>query len=264
MRQITDIRDLRQIQIEILDEIHQFCTFHGISYFLSSGTLIGAVRHKGYIPWDDDIDLYMPRKDYEQFVRTYKSDTDRFLLLEPRLTKHYFYTFAKIVDTRTLMIEAWYDNFPIGVNIDIFPVDYVTDNLVVRRILFKLKKYLFRIYIDKRVKLLRNHKPWDITKRLVCKMLPIPSSLINRWLRSIAFRKEPTQTVCNMTEMGPSIKGCFSAQAISSSIDIEFEGKRYKTMAGYKEYLEKTYGDYMTLPPVEKRQTHKFEAYFKD
>ena len=72
MKKITDIHELRQIQIGILDEVHQYCEAHGLRYFLSSGTLIGAVRHKGYIPWDDDIDIYMPRKDYEQFLREFK------------------------------------------------------------------------------------------------------------------------------------------------------------------------------------------------
>lgn len=77
MRQITDINELRQIQMGILDHVHRFCEAHGLTYFLSSGTLIGAVRHKGYIPWDDDIDIYMPRKDYEQFLKIYSDETGR-------------------------------------------------------------------------------------------------------------------------------------------------------------------------------------------
>lgn len=65
-----------------------------------------------------------------------------------------------------------------------------------------------------------------------------------------------------MTEAGPKLKGCFPAEDIASSVEIDFEGKKYKTMVGYKDYLERTYGDYMTLPPVEQRVTHKFEAYW--
>ncbi len=261
MRQITDVQELRQYQMGILDEIHRFCTEKGITYFLSSGTLIGAVRHKGYIPWDDDIDLYMPRESYERFCAEFNDPEGHLELLEPRKTKHYIYTFAKVADVRTKMVEAWYDNFPIGIYVDIFPVDYVTENIKKRQFLFWLKKNLFRIYIDKRMRLFRDKKPWHVFKRIVCRLLPIPSSTINQWLRQIQWHKTPTNTVCNMTEVGPSIKGCFSAECIMSDVDIEFEGKTYKTMVGYKEYLEHTYGDYMKLPPEDQRQTHKFEAY---
>lgn len=263
MKQITDIQELRKLQMDILDNIHQFCEERNITYFLSCGSLIGAVRHKGYIPWDDDIDLYMPRSSYERFVDEYNDPTGKYELLEPRKTKKYFYTFAKVSDTRTLMVEAWYDNFPIGVNIDVFPVDYVTEDMKTRKRLFWLKKNLFRIYIDKRVRLFRDRKPWHVFKRLICKLIPVPSAVINGWLRNIAYYKTATHTVCNMTEVGPSMKGCFNASCIASAVDIEFEGKIYKTMCGYKEYLEHTYGDYMTLPPEDQRQTHKFEAYYK-
>ena len=83
MRRITDIHELRSIQMGILDHVHDYCERHGLRYFLSSGTLIGAVRHKGYIPWDDDIDIYMPRQDYEQFLRDFLDETGHFRILAP-------------------------------------------------------------------------------------------------------------------------------------------------------------------------------------
>ena len=102
MRQITDIQELRQLQMGILDNVHQFCQEHGLTYFLSSGSLIGAVRHGGYIPWDDDIDIYMLRKDYERLLQIYQGN-ETYRLLNPDKEPHYYYTFAKVVDTRTRM-----------------------------------------------------------------------------------------------------------------------------------------------------------------
>lgn len=258
MKKITDIHELRQIQIGILDEVHQYCEAHGLRYFLSSGTLIGAVRHKGYIPWDDDIDIYMPRKDYEQFLREFKG-SEQFKLLNPAKEPHYYYTFAKVVDLRTRMVEDETEGFEIGVFMDIFPVDYVTDNLQERERVFKLKKLLYKI---RRCKISNSNPLQSRLAYIVYKYLPLSVKQIERKIRRLIVLEKPTHTVCNMTEAGPKMKGCFPAADIATSIDIEFEGKLYKTMVGYKDYLERTYGDYMTLPPVEQRVTHHFEAYW--
>lgn len=258
MRKITDIHELRQIQIGILDEVHQYCEAHGLRYFLSSGTLIGAVRHKGYIPWDDDIDIYMPRKDYEQFLRKFKG-SEQFKLLNPAKEPHYYYTFAKVVDTRTLMIEDETDGYEIGVYMDIFPVDYVPDDLKERERVFKRKKLLYKI---RRCKISKSNPLHSRLAYWCYKLLPISVEQLNRMIRKLIVRKESSQYVCHMTEAGPGVKSCFPAEDIASSVDIAFEGKTYKTMVGYKDYLERTYGDYMTLPPVEQRVTHHFEAYW--
>ena len=259
MRKITDIHELRQIQMGILDEVHQYCEAHGLRYFLSSGTLIGAVRHKGYIPWDDDIDVYMPRKDYEEFLATYHDQTGRFKSINPYQESNYYYTFAKVVDLRTKMIETETEGYEIGVYMDIFPVDYVTDDLQERKRVFKLKKLLYKI---RRCKI-SNANPLRSRLAYWCyKSLPVSAHYVFRLIQRLIVLGKPTRTVCNMTEAGPKIKGCFPAEDIASSVDIEFEGKLYKTMVGYKDYLERTYGDYMTLPPVEQRVTHQFEAYW--
>lgn len=259
MRKIEDIQELRQIQMGILDEVHRFCEAHGLRYFLSSGTLIGAVRHKGYIPWDDDIDIYMPRKDYEEFLRTYISDSGHYRAINPQTENHYYYTFAKVVDLRTRMVEKETEGYEIGVYMDIFPVDYVTDDFQERERIFKKKKLLYKI---RRCKISKNNYLRSHLAYFVYKHWPMSVGQIERKIRKLIVLTEPTRTVCNMTEAGPKIKGCFPAEDISSSVDIEFEGKQYKTMVGYKDYLERTYGDYMTLPPVEQRVTHKFEAYW--
>ena len=244
----------------ILDYVHQFCEKHGITYFLSSGSLLGAVRHGGYIPWDDDLDIYMPRKDYERLLAEFKGN-EQFKLLDPAKEIHYYYTFAKVVDLRTKMVEQETEGYEIGVYIDVFPVDYVPDNMKERERVYRRKKLLYKI---RRCKISSNNPLQSRLAYIVYRCWPMTVKQIERKIRRLIVLEEPTHTVCNMTEAGPSIKGCFPAEDIASSVDIEFEGKLYKTMAGYKDYLKRTYGDYMTLPPVEQRVTHKFEAYIKD
>ena len=259
MRKIEDIKELRKIQIGILDEVHCFCESYGLRYFLSSGTLIGAVRHKGYIPWDDDIDIYMPRKDYEQFLQLFHDETGRYKAINPQQEPHYYYTFAKVVDLRTRMVETETVGYEIGVYMDIFPIDYVTDDLEKRERIFRRKKLLYKI---RRCKISDVNPLRSQLAYWVYKCWPMTVRQVEQRIRNLIVSDVPTRTVCNMTEAGPSIKGCFPAADIASSVEIDFEGKKYKTMVGYKDYLERTYGDYMTLPPVEQRVTHKFEAYW--
>ena len=259
MKKIDDINELRQIQMGILDEVHRFCEEHGLRYFLSSGTLIGAVRHQGYIPWDDDIDIYMPREDYEKFLASYRDDKGVYRAINPQTEAHYYYTFAKVVDKRTRMVEKETEGYEIGVYMDIFPVDYVTDDVQERERIFRQKKLLYKI---RRCKISQSNPLQSRLAYWIYKFWPMSVRQIEHKIRQLIVLAEPTHMVCNMTEAGPIINGCFPAEDIASSVDILFEGKTYKTMIGYKDYLKCTYGDYMTLPPIEQRVTHHFEAYW--
>ena len=233
MKKITDIHELRSIQMGILDEVHRFCEAHGLRYFLSSGTLIGAVRHKGYIPWDDDIDIYMPREDYETFLNTYHDEKGIYRAINPASESHYYYTFAKVVDQRTHMVERETEGYEIGVYMDIFPVDFVTEDLKERERIFRQKKLLYKI---RRCKISSTNPLQSTLAYLVYKCWPMSVRQIERRIRKLIVLEKPTRTVCNMTEAGPSIKGCFPAEDIASSVDILFEGKTYKTMIGYRDY----------------------------
>jgi lipopolysaccharide cholinephosphotransferase len=157
------------------------------------------------------------------------------------------------------MIEDETDGYEIGVYMDIFPVDYVPDDLKERERVFKRKKLLYKI---RRCKISKSNPLQSRLAYWCYRFLPVSVKQLNRIIKKLIVREEPAQYVCHMTEAGPGVKSCFPAQDIASSVDIEFEGKLYKTMVGYKDYLERTYGDYMTLPPVEQRVTHHFEAYW--
>jgi lipopolysaccharide cholinephosphotransferase len=156
------------------------------------------------------------------------------------------------------MVETETKGFEIGVYMDIFPVDYVTDDMKERARVFKRKKLLYKI---RRCKIAHENPLHSRLAWLCYRNLPVSVATIDRWLRSLIVLPQPTQTVCNMSEAGPSIRGCFPAEDIASMVDITFEGRTYKTMVGYRDYLTRTYGDYMQLPPEDQRVTHHFEAY---
>ena len=251
MNKLT-LEEVKQIQIELLDEVHRFCTQNKLRYFLSSGTLIGAVRHKGYIPWDDDLDLYMPRADYEKFIQSYQSNKYEVLSLQTQPS--YVFPYMRLAKRNTLIIEEINPEHRLGINIDIFPVDGVPDNLYCRKAYFIFTRILLNLFF---YTFNTNGKGAFFAK--LSKIAVCFSTMMNGFLRR--FSPTNTRSVCNVT-WGVGLKGCFDSSSIEQDIDIEFEGKLYKTMIGYDDYLTKTYGNYMQLPPKEKQVTHhRFEAY---
>ncbi|MBP5561248.1 MAG: LicD family protein [Muribaculaceae bacterium] len=260
MKKINTVAELRQVQMGILDTVAQFCDTHGLVYFLSSGTLLGAVRHGGYIPWDDDIDLYMPRESYDRFLDSFHDDSGTYAVLQPGADKRYYYTFAKVVDTRTTLIEDEVSGYEIGIYIDIFPVDGAPEDMHEREQLFKRKKLLYKI---RRCKI-ADSNPLDSTLAYWCyRLLPVSVAWLDKRIDRLVRAHAGSTVVGNLTEAGPlRAASCFPASCIDGQVDITFEGKMYKTMTGYKQYLELTYGDYMTLPPEDQRVRHHFTAHW--
>lgn len=131
MKKIT-IEEAKKIELDILSYIDDFCKKNNIEYFINYGTLIGAVRHKGFIPWDDDIDISMTRENYDKFIEYYKNDKSKYKLLALETNKHYFNNFAKIVDSTTRIDNTRiYKSYPSGIFIDIFPMDSFADKKIV-------------------------------------------------------------------------------------------------------------------------------------
>lgn len=262
MKEIATIAELRSIQLAVLDHITTYCDKHGIVYFLACGSLIGAIRHKGYIPWDDDIDLFMPRESYNRLLAAYRDPDPRYALLAPGRATRYLYTYAKVVDRRTLVVEDEVPGYELGVYVDIFPLDYVTDCRWLRRhVVWKYKKFIYRM---RRCKMQPNFlaSRW---RYLLYRYFPLPLRAIDSLIGHTLTGRKPTGTVCNMTEANALERECFPAHCIEGErVLVDFEGKRYKTMPGYDEYLRHLYGDYMQLPPVEQRVHHHFAAYWRD
>lgn len=254
MRRIG-LEELKLLQLDILENVHNYCVAHGITYFLSSGSLLGAVRHGGYIPWDDDIDIYMPRPSYDIFVRTYKDENFRVRALEN--DPDYNLAFAKVENPKTLLKEDYDYWVNIGVNIDVFPVDGVPNRQEDRERLFTTINKYRNLHDLKQMKYRKGRK-WYKNLFLMLSKLFIwqsPRTIAEKLDQSINKENQDSEYVANLP-LGNGIKSCFPRETMSEQVDIKFENITVKTMKGYHEYLSKTYGDYMKLPPKEKQITH--------
>ena len=266
MKLITNTTEIKRIELDILKDVARFCESHGIRYFLSGGTLLGAVRHKGFIPWDDDVDIALLRPDYERFLREYQSDRYAIRSLE---TDSYLAAYAKVVDTQTHVEERDVSLPNLGVWLDVFPLDGAPSREYNphRSLSWRLLKKTIRF------RNLPFSGPGRTLKQRFGILLSYPVRLLsNRFLvgrlRSIALR----HTVQNAPFIGCLVSPYAARRELQprrvfegDDAIVSFEGETFRTMPGWREYLTSLYGDYMTPPPPEKRKsTHDFKAWWKD
>lgn len=265
MTPITDLDELKRIELGILRDVARFCEKHGIRYFLSGGTLLGAVRHKGFIPWDDDVDIAMLRPDYERFVREYRSDRFALRSLE---TSSYIAAFSKVIDTRTVVSEEDVGIAGLGVWLDVFPLDGAPskDYDPHRGLAWRLLRKSIRF------RNLPFSSPDRTLKQRIGIILSLPLRLLsNRFLvgrlRAIAIRHSVQDSPFIGCLVGPySCARELQPRRVFEGEDalVSFEGETFRTMPGWRTYLISLYGDYMTPPPPEKRKSsHRFKAWSK-
>ena len=266
MKEIA-IEDIKTISFDILCDVHDFCVEHGICYSLSYGTLLGAIRHKGFIPWDDDIDIMMPRPDYERFCETYNSEKGFRCLCAQK--DRYWSAYARVCDMERTIVEspAPMGEKPNGVWIDLFPVDGAEDDeLLWYRHAKDAKEKLNELLLHRfRVKLLRGNLI-SKCKYLVyylmgkCRVEEITMQYVSLCKR-IPYGK--TFYVCDYTGCHHDLPKRHSISLFDEFVMKEFEGKQFCVIGGYDQFLRNCYGDYMELPPVEKRvYLHSAHKYF--
>ncbi len=250
-----DIEEMKKIQLEVLLDVVSFCEQEKIRYFLCGGTLLGAVRHKGFIPWDDDIDISMPRPDYNRFIREY---SHAFYEVHCWDTENEFIcTYAKVSDSRTILTENANLGIQIGINIDIFPVDGLPKGKFENIKFVKEMKLLKGLVIcasAKDISKRKNTKKIEITIiRLFYKLFNIQS-----WLTGYAIRLAQKYPFDASEYVGVLVWGYGEKEIMKKSIACEyvkgnFEGRRMNILKNYDEYLFNLYGDYMKLPPEKDR-----------
>lgn len=268
-RKIETVEEIRKIQLDLLKVFHEFCGEKSINYSLAYGTLLGAIRHKGYIPWDDDIDICMLREDYEKlellFPENYQNTYDFYTL---NRSKKWNRSYGKFFNTKTIEIETSNDNVGIGVSIDIFPIDDVPDIDSFLKRVCKRNRFLTRM---RTLKAIVWSKERPLLKNLVIlashvTLFPFSARLIaqriDRYSRS--QNNKGYNHVYHSCD-SDAIKSSISRVAFRKYIDVPFEGFVLKAMEGYDEYLKTIYGDYLILPPIEQRvSTHSLTAFWKD
>lgn len=256
--------EIRSIQIAILNSVDAFCRKNNLKYSLAYGTLIGAVRHKGFIPWDDDIDIIMPRPDYDRFVAKYKDSVYDVLSYRRDVCCHM--AFAEVYDNRTILIHGRHS---FGVFIDVFPVDGLPEKS-------QLNQYI-DIFLKKQNAVIRKRKPYanssDKLKEyfyFCIKNILFPRRRLTYISEFESFYK--TNNILNSPNAGclanygvNKQKEIMPAYIFKEYIELPFEGKYYMCLKYYDEFLQRIYGDYMKLPPVDQQVGHHdFKTYWKE
>lgn len=259
--QAIGIDELKRLQKEILDEVVSFCEKNNLRYYLAYGTLLGAVRHKGYIPWDDDIDIHMPRPDYEKFIKLYNKQEGNYRIVTHELDRRYHVPFAKIYRRGTIVNEFFYKQSVFGAYIDIFPLDGIKHNWqayicgqCVRFMYIKTAIFCNRQTPARKARLM-------ITKLI---LLPFSSHFILKTMRRIATRYGygECSNVCSFGSR-TCLREILPLEVFEECTTVEFEGGHYHAPKGHDRYLAQKYGDYMQLPPEEKRiSSHDSQAYW--
>lgn len=266
------IEDMKKLEFEMLCLLHQYCEEYNLRYYLIGGTLIGAIRHKGFIPWDDDIDVVMPRFDYDKFVNGFNkwvSAKDSTELIDITQKKGYYLAYAKLIRTDTVLVENVSNGIPIGVYLDVFCMDNASDSYREAVAIYK-KTSFWRFVLAKKNRKAGNVAWWKRivhnSLRLLC--TPIPrKTAVSHILEKVPNYSTPVMTkyVCNYMQPTYKLKEIFLGEWFEERILAEFEGKQFYIPGGYDPLLRQLYGDYMQLPPVEKQRSHhSYDAYWKN
>ena len=259
-QEVTDIREIQQMELGIMEYIHEVCQKIGVKYFLAYGSLIGAVRHKGFIPWDDDMDICMLREDYEKLQDYLIANPDeRYEVMSYKNNLNYVYPFMKVQDNQTYLLEEDVRiDSNMGIYVDIFPVDGYEDDSVFKDKMTRLiKKRQLSCYTFKGI---------TNTKSILNSLIRYISVIIfyftntNKYIRGIdelaQSRKVDDYELVDYLIYKDMNKPVWKREWLNQTITGVFEGKEFMIPKNYHEILTSDYGDYMQLPPVELRFSH--------
>lgn len=262
------LKKIQFTQLEIMKNIDAVCKRHNIKYYLCAGTALGAIRHHGFIPWDDDLDIMLPREEYNRLLNALNIElSDQYWLQSYSTDEHYWQPFAKVRKTGTVYKEKGMEKFDdsrCGVWVDIFPMDYAGDKgtfgLKWKRYWVKVISFTLRIreFHLNNSSFSRRYAPAIMLLRC------FPSSVLKRMQEKIMLgNKKKARNFVNLASTYEIDKETYPIAWFAEEIFTQFEDYVLPVPNGYEDYLKQLYGNYMELPPVEKRMGHNISEICK-
>lgn len=270
LREISDIQDIQRVLHGLLRHLKTVCRAHGLTFFLSNGTLLGAAKYGDFIPWDDDIDILMPREDYDKLLQLTDIQTDTYALLSSSNFPRWRMPYAKLTDTRTLLQEGTYDfGAELGVAIDIFPIDnwhpcrpvaafQAIHSELLKRLLVASNSEQF--YTDKR----------GVKKIILCAIWRTGQRLGHQTIRERIERRAIRSHRHPPVHVGCVVWTCHSyhevlpASVFATQKQLPFGGEDFPVPGEYAIYLSHLYGDWrQELPPEKQVSNHNIKVWWK-
>ena len=266
MREIKNVKDVQKITFSIMKRVDEICNKNSVVYYAVGGTLLGAVRHRGFIPWDDDIDIAIFRKDVDKFINAINGSNSGLYCCSFK-DDCYYYNFLKVVDIKTTLCEKDYYEIPnMGIFVDVFIIDDMPSKWD-EAIAFYKKIASAR----KKIKIMAI-KP-VMRKNIILFLKTVIKSIQNRNKTITKYQNKYIELVKTF-ENSPIIyvsggsygtKDMFDRKVFGDPTFLPFEDMLLSCPTDSNAYLKRLYGDYMQLPPIEKRKSHhNFVAYYKE
>lgn len=252
----NELRQLQLTQLEILKVIDNFCRANGINYSLYAGTLLGAVRHGGFIPWDDDLDICMKRSEYNKFIEAWLANGPEGYILQNKETEPEFtQSFTKIRKDHTTFLQSKEEagKYHTGIFVDIFPIDRMPNEGLAKKI-FDFRCMLYQLYTREFVP----PKSGRATKIITSVLLKCTSSKGRKRLRGKLLDKitknddDPNLNTAAIETMA-SLKIRFPKDMLDSYVNLKFEDGEFMCFKDWDEHLKCKFKDYMKLPPKEEQ-----------